>query len=260
MIALDELSTQAPPKTRRRAERRAMRKPKSHVNVGEAERAASVAAGGILLALGLVRRSIPGMLIAGIGGALAYRGASGRSYLYDALGVNTAKRGIHIEQAFLISKPAEELYRFWRDFRNLPGIMTHLERVDVLDDTRSFWVARAPAIAGGKVEWHAEITRDDPNELIAWRSLPDSQVDNAGQIRFKRAMGDRGTEVHVYLEYNPPAGRLGHWAATLFGESPQQQIRDDLRNFKRLMETGEIPTIIGQPHGTCTSQGEEYSE
>jgi len=245
------------------------------VNVGEGERIASVAAGSILALLGLSRRSIPGVLLAGLGGALIHRGVTGHCYAYEALDMDTAgsgvesrkqqleriaRHGIHAEQVFLINRPADELYRFWRDFQNLPRIMTHLERVDVIDDLRSHWVARAPRLAGGTVEWDAEITADEPNSLIAWRSLPGADMDHAGQIRFARALGDRGTEVHVEMDYVPPAGRAGDWIARLFGKTAKRLIREDLRNFKRLMEVGEIPTIIGQPHGTCTGVGERYTE
>lgn len=238
------------------------------VNVGSGERAVSLAAGSILALLGLARKSLPGALVAGVGGGLIYRGATGHCPMYQALGINSAQadpadiaaRGIHVEQAYLINRSPEDLYGYWRNFQNLPGIMTHLERVEVLDDRRSHWVAKAPRIAGGSVEWDAEIMEDEPNSRIAWRSLPGSDVDTVGEIRFARAPGDRGTEVHVFMDYIPPAGRLGHWIATLFGEAPRRQMRDDLRNFKRLMETGEIPTIIGQPHGTCTGTGEIYSE
>jgi uncharacterized membrane protein len=237
--------------------------------VGSSERAISVTAGSILALAGLSRASLPGLLIAGVGGAMIFRGATGHCPAYEALGVDTARqsgnegspekqiadRGIHVEQAYLINRSPEDLYHFWRDFENLPGIMTHLQSVQVLDERRSHWIARAPKIAGGKVEWDAEITRDDPNQLIAWRSLPGSQIDCTGQIRFSKAMGDRGTEVHVFMDYVPPAGRLGHWVATIFGEAPRRQMRDDLRNFKRLKETGEIPTIIGQPRGTCLGRG-----
>jgi len=116
-------------------------------------------------------------------------------------------------------------------------------------------VADAPSIAGGSVSWDAEITHDEPNRFIAWRSLPGSQVEMVGAIRFARALGDRGTEVHVFINYIPPAGIIGHAIATLFGESPRRQMRYDLQNFKRLMETGEIPTTKGQPRGTCSGQG-----
>ncbi len=238
------------------------------VNVGPGERATSVAAGTVLALLGLGRRSLPGLLVAGVGGALIYRGATGHCHLYAAMGLDTAnrsgqdaeediaERGIHVEQAFLINRSPEDLYNYWRNFENLPRIMTHLESVRVLDERRSHWVAKAPRIAGGSVEWDAEITRDEPNSAIRWRSLPGSDIDTVGEIRFVPAMGDRGTETHVSMEYVPPAGRVGHWLATLFGLAPRRQMREDLRNFKRMMELGELPTIVGQPHGTCAGRGQ----
>ena len=243
-------------------------------NVGNNERIVSVAAGSILALAGLSRRSLPGLITAAIGGALIYRGTSGNCPVYGALDINTAEagsqtpqqledqldsRGIHVEQAFLINRSPEELYQYWRNFENLPRIMTHLQRVTVFDDRRSHWAAKAPRLAGGSVEWDAEITADEPNRRIAWRSLPGSDIECAGEIRFAKAMGDRGTEVHVFMDYVPPAGKVGHWIATLFGEAPRRQMRDDLRNFKRLMEIGEIPTVAGQPRGTCTGQGTRES-
>lgn len=245
---------------------------KREPNVGNVERFASVAAGSLLAALGLSRRSVSGVLTAGVGAALIYRGVTGYCHAYGAMDVDTAHRkgeraarspeeitrqGIHVEQSCLINKSPEELYEFWRHFENLPRIMNHLHSVRVLDDRRSHWVAKAPRIAGGEVEWDAEITRDEPGSVIAWRSLPGGQIDSVGEIRFRQAMGDRGTEVHVSMDYIPPAGQLGHWMATLFGEAPQRQMREDLRNFKRIMEVGEILTIEGQPRGTCTGMGRE---
>jgi len=244
------------------------------VNVGSGERAVSVLSGAAVALLGLSRGSLPGLVCAVVGGGLIYRGVSGNCPAYSALGLNTAgasqdgqsaeqdvaERGIHVEQAFLVNRSAEELYAYWRNFENLPRIMSHLEQVRVTDDKRSHWVAKVPRILGGSVEWDAEITRDEKNSLIAWRSLPGSDIDTVGQIRFTGAMGDRGTEVHVFMDYVPPAGKLGHWAATLFGQHPRRQMREDLRNFKRIMEIGEIPTIQGQSRGTCTGQGKREGE
>lgn len=238
-------------------------------NIGGGERAVSIAAGAILAAIGIARRSGPGLLTAAVGGALLYRGVSGRCPVYRALEINTsaraddleeriARRGIHVEQAFLINRPPEELYQYWRNFEHLPGIMSHLKQVRALDGQRSHWIAHAPRMAGGSVEWDAEITHDEPNKSIAWRSLPGADVDNAGEVRFTPAPGDRGTEVHVTMSYLPPAGRVGHWIARLFGSDADQEIRDDLRSFKRVMEIGEALTIDGQPHGTCTGVGRRY--
>jgi len=180
----------------------------SRVNVGNWERATSVAAGSILALSGLNRRSIPGLVIGAVGGAMIYRGVTGHCHAYQALDIDTAnedgrdaaqhafERGIAIETAMLIGRPAEQLYAFWRDFANLPKILGHIESVTVEDGgKRSHWVAKAPLVAGGRVEWDAEVTADEPNQRIAWQSVGGNTVDTAGEIRFEKAPGDRGTEV-----------------------------------------------------------------
>lgn len=230
----------------------------SNANVGGTERIISVAAGAILGGFAATRRGWPGLIAGVLGGGLIVRGATGYCPAYAAMNVEPPSqedRGTHVEQTFIINRTPEELYSYWRNFENLPNIMTHLKEVRVIDARKSHWVAKAPRIVGGSVEWDAEVINDEPNRLIAWRSLPVSQVDNAGAIRFAKALGDRGTEVHVFINYVPPAGIIGHAIATAFGENPRRQMRDDLRNFKRLMETGEIPTTQGQSRGMCSGRG-----
>ena len=149
-----------------------------------------------------------------------------------------ADHGIAVQQRVTVNRPPEEVYAFWRNFENLPRFMHHLEEVRVLDGRRSHWTARAPA--GTSVAWDAETTDDRPNELIAWRSVEGADVPNEGEVRFVRAAGGRGTEVHVRLRYEPPAGKLGALVAKLFGEEPNQQVAGDLRRFKQVLETGEV--------------------
>jgi uncharacterized membrane protein len=233
-------------------------------NVGDTERKVSVAAGAALAVLGLARRDLRGLLLAGVGGGLVYRGATGHCYTYDALGINTAEdqsssgaqgasHEIHVTETFLIDKSREELYKFWRNLENLAAIMTHLQSVTVIDDRRSHWVADAPAIAGGSVEWDAEITEDVSNSRIAWRSLANSDIETRGSVQFSIAPGKRGTIVRVEMEYSPPAGRVGALVAKLFGNDPERLIREDVRNFKRIMEIGDVLTIEGQPRGSCAA-------
>jgi uncharacterized membrane protein len=228
----------------------------SEVNVGDYERLASAVGGPLLALYGLGQRSPLGLGLALVGGALMYRGVTGHCHVYQALGMNTAESAggpLHVERSLTINRPTDDLYVFWRDFANLPRFMKHLESVTVSDGRRSHWVARGPA--GSTVEWDAELVEDQPNTLITWRSLPDAQVDNAGSVRFERATNGRGTVVRVSLDYNPPAGALGAAVAKLFGEEPGQQIADDLRRLKSLMETGEIPTTAGQPAGRRSAIG-----
>jgi uncharacterized membrane protein len=145
---------------------------------------------------------------------------------------------VHVQESITVGRPPEEVYRFWRDFEHLPEFMEHLESVRVLDQRRSHWRARAPA--GSSVEWDAEIVDDRPNELISWRSVSDADVPNMGTVRFVRAPGDRGTEIHVELRYDPPGGKAGALVAKLFGEEPGQQVKGDLRRLKQVLETGEV--------------------
>jgi uncharacterized membrane protein len=154
---------------------------------------------------------------------------------------------IEVKRSVTIDKPAADLYQYWRNFDNLPGFMQHLESVEVLDNRRSRWVAKAPF--GKKVEWEAEITEDTPNERISWRSIDGADVTNYGSVRFMPAAGNRGTVVQVHFQYKPPAGLIGATAARLFGEEPELQVTDDLRAFKQMMELGEVVISEGSLEG-----------
>jgi uncharacterized membrane protein len=162
-----------------------------------------------------------------------------------ALELSKGESPLHVNRSILINRPAEELYAFWRDFEQLPGFMRHLVSVTTLDEKRSRWVAKGPA--GRTVAWEAEITLERPNELISWRSLPGSEVYNAGTVRFEPEPAGRGTFVRVNLEYEPPGGVAGAFVAKLFGEEPRQQLQNDLHQFKRIMEAGELLTTETQP-------------
>ena len=229
----------------------------TRVNVGDAERWVCALGGGALAAYGLTRGTLGGLFLAALGGGLLYRGLSGHSELYRALGINTAcvphsprasiaaGCGVRVDVTLTVNRPPQELWRFWRNLENLPRVMSHLERVENRGNKRSHWVARGPM--GVSPEWDAEIITERENELIGWRSLPGSQVDTAGSLHFKPAPGGRGTEIRVELKYDPPGGQLTHWFASLFGEDAGRQIDEDLRRFKQMMESGQVASPAGQP-------------
>ena len=146
-------------------------------------------------------------------------------------------RGTLVRRTITVRQTPAEVYGFWRDLRNLPRLMEHLESVEPLEGNRSRWRARAPV--GTTVEWEAEIVEDRPGELISWRSVEGSEVDNLGTVRFTPAPGDQGTEIQVELRYDPPAGKLGAVVAKLTGQAPEQQVASDLRRLKQVLETGE---------------------
>lgn len=175
--------------------------------------------------------------------------------LYTALrttrgGRVTGRNRVH--GAVTINRTMEEAYRFWHDFENLPRFMYHLQSVRMTGVRQSHWTAKAPA--GRSVQWDAEVVEDRPNELIRWRSTEGATVPNSGSVRFMRAAGGHGTEVRVELEYSVPGGKLGAMVAKVFGENPQQQVCDDLRRFKQVIETGEIVRSDGSPQGSSMQQ------
>lgn len=240
------------------------------VNVGRTERWLSMLAGGAMAAYAVRRRSTEGGVAALAGAALLYRGATGHCHVYQALGINRGDgaavgrgtgaiadcgsdtrrqlggaRGIHVEESVTINRPVAEVFRFWRNFENLPKFMQHLESVSMREEGISHWVATGPA--GTTVEWDARIINEIDSKLIGWQSLEGSMVSTAGSVNFDET--EHGTRVRVHLQYNPPGGKLGAAIAWLFGEEPRLQVREDLRRFKALLETGEIPTTAGQSRG-----------
>jgi uncharacterized membrane protein len=210
------------------------------IDVRHLERWVPIAAGSAIAAYALYRALGPRRHHGnGKGtGMIANRGSDTRQQL-------GGRHGTHVEQSIVINRPAAELYRFWRDFENLPKFMKHLESVAIRDGGVSHWVAKGPG--GMHVEWDARIINDVDDRIIAWQSLSGSRIATAGSVNFDET--DRGTEVRVHFQYRPPAGKLGSAVAWLFGEEPGIQVRDDLRRFKQLMETGEIATTEGQPSG-----------
>lgn len=219
---------------------------RSGVNVGNTERWISAVAGAALLVVGLRKRRWRRVLWP-MGGSLVGRALTGKSAVNRALGRNIGRSagrtspvssldagsGIRVERSVLVDRAPEELFRFWRNFTNLPRFMDNLEAVTILDENRSHWVAKGPA--GTRVEWDAAIHNEIEPELIAWRSLPGADVDQAGSVHFTPAPGG-GTEVRVVLLYRPPAGKVGDIVGKVFGENPARDIGDDLRRFKQVME------------------------
>ncbi|WP_188194780.1 SRPBCC family protein [Nonomuraea sp. SYSU D8015] len=154
--------------------------------------------------------------------------------------VTAGGRTMRLERSVTINRPVSEVFSFWRDFTNLPRFMTHLDRVEVLDERHSHWVAKAPM---GHVAWDAEIIAEEQDRMIAWRAIGAPGVPNAGQVTFAAAPGGRGTEVRVRLAYRPPGGAVGVALARLAGREPDQQVREDLRRLKQVLECGEVIAV-----------------
>jgi len=190
-----------------------------------------------------------------VGGATA--AAAGAAALDALAAARTAKSGqtgepAEATRAITVNRSREDVYAYCTTSRTFRRSCTTWRRSATNGDRRSHWTAKAPA--GRTVEWDAEVTHDLANELISWRSLRGADVPNFGSVRFSPAPGDRGTEVKVTVHYDLPAGRLGKAVAGLLGESPEQQVTDDLRRFKQVMETGQVVRSEGSPQGTSAKQ------
>jgi len=188
-----------------------------------------------LIVYGLTRRSKAGAALAAAGGLLAYKAAN----------ASPARADTHA--VFLVNASPDQAYTLWRNLAGLPRFMVHLKSVRELDSRRSEWVALGPGQR--EVRWTAEIAEDIPNQRIAWNSLPESEIYTSGSVDFRADPRGRGTFVSVNLKYGVPGGPLVAGAAALVGKNPEFMVRDDVRRFKQLLETGEIPTTRGQTHG-----------
>ena len=161
--------------------------------------------------------------------------------------VDEVARDVHLAKSITIGRSPADVYRFWRDFENLPRFIKGLESVSARGPNVYHWVVKGPG--GTQYEWDAEIYNEKENELIAWRTVNGADVANAGTIRFDPATNNRGTFVNVVVNYNPTAGKIGQLLAKLTGKEPEQLIEQNLHRLKQLLETGEIATIEGQSSG-----------
>ncbi len=234
-----------------------------NINVGDSERVISVIGGSALLLYGMFRRGLRGTLTTLLGGLLLYRGTVGRCPVYQSLGVSTARspqelarmrhqQGVKLDESIVVNKTPQEAYQFWHDFSNMSRFMNYVEQVQDQGGGRSHWVAQVPG--GIRMEWDAELIKDKPNDMISWQSVPGSDVNQAGSVHFEPTPDGRGTRVELHLDYVPPAGPLGHAVVNLLGPDPMNQIKENMRRFKELLETGEIPTTQGQPTGSPQAQ------
>lgn len=225
------------------------------LNLTRVDRWGYVAGGLALLAWGLGRRDLAGAGLAGTGGWLLYQAYTGENPMFRPLGIRVnpepaepdATETIVVEETVTIGVPRQDVYRFWRDLGNLPRVAPQLRNLEMRDERRSFWRVDMPG--GATVEWEAEITRDEPGRVLAWRTTRDRTLTHFGDVQFRDAPGNRGTTVAVHLEYVPPAGSLGTAVARMMGQAPRSLVRETLRRVRQLIETGEIPTTDGQPAG-----------
>jgi uncharacterized membrane protein len=170
------------------------------------------------------------------GGYLAYRGVTGHCDVYSLAGkrkLPDTVKNINIRTMVTVNKPRNEVYSFWRKLSNLPLFMSHLKKVEVIDEKRSHWEAKIPGDVI-KLEWDAEIVKEIEGELLGWNSLPHASIQNAGKVEFRDA-DESGTEIRVVITYRAPFGDVGEGITSLFNLF-EKMIKNDVKNFKRYIE------------------------
>src|SRR4051795_13564240 len=189
---------------------------------------------------------LPGVSRVGRGNGWAPRQAAPAT-LPVPRAIAARRRRMDLTATTTIRRPRSEVYAFWHQFENLSTFMAHLDDVRSTGGGRSHWAATAPF--GRTVEWDAETDEDVPDEKIGWHSVGEADVPNRGKVFFVPAPDGVSTEVHVVMAYDIPGGALGKAVAKYFGEEPNQQLDDDLRRLKQVLETGEVVRSDGAPYG-----------
>jgi len=222
--------------------------PTGKENIDQGERIVSVLAGSWLLYKSLKnmgKHPLIGLQGAAAAGLMLYRGATGVCPVYQQIGKDTTDpQAINITENITVNVPADKVYAYWRAFSNLPKFMTHLKSVEELSSEVSVWTANTP---GGLIDlkWNAEITREEVGEYIGWHSLEDSMIDNAGKVEFRETLNGTGTELHIEIDYFPPAGSVGRGITRLFNGAFERMIREDIQNFKAHVETEDFKRYAG---------------
>jgi uncharacterized membrane protein len=225
----------------------------ARMNAAERSVWGSLALGIAGLALGTKHGSLGRTALLALSGGLATLAVTGVSPLYNAVKLRQNEQGeILVSEAVTVGKTPAEVYARWRDFSRLPDFMEMLETVEVLHGNLSRWTVMGPT---GKVSFEAEMTADEPGKRIAWRTRPGSGVQHSGEVTFRPAPGERGTEVLAKYSYAPPAGAAGAALARMLNHEPGQRTRDDLMRLKWILELGYIPTAKGQTSGRIHHAG-----
>jgi uncharacterized membrane protein len=231
-------------------------------NVPDNERVITGIGGALLGLMSLRHGGITGLLGLAAGGALVARAVTGHCPAYERLGMDDQERQLADRQGWqsaavtretiTINRPREQIYSFWRNVSNLSKVMSHVERIDLLDSKRSHWVVALPF--GKSIEFDSQVTEDRPNERIAWRADEHADLRNSGWVEFREAPGGRGTDVIVQLSYEPPGGEIGRMAARAWPNSPGALLKNDLRQLKQKIESGELG-LTGGGSGSASVSG-----
>ena len=139
-----------------------------------------------------------------------------------------------LQESVEVNAPASECYDQWMRFEEFPQFMVHVKSVTRQGDRRWHWIVDGPL--GKKLEWDAEMDGNERDRIISWHSVSEPEVGVQGAVLFEE-LSPGLTRITSTIQYEPPAGVMGELVGQVFS-NPQQMVRQDLDNFKKLMESG----------------------
>jgi uncharacterized membrane protein len=200
------------------------------------KRLIAVSSGGALILVGIATRGVFGTAAGIVGLGFCTRGLTNLRFR-RLIGLQRTPPIIPIQKTLTVHAPLEHVYDFWTHYEQFPRFLPHIREVRWITPDHSRWVVTGPL--GIPVWWEARVTRLVPNELLAWDTLPGSQVAHSGSVRFESG-ANMSTRLDIQFAYTPPGGVLGHLLATLLGANPKHLMDRDLVCFKSLLEDGKI--------------------
>lgn len=135
-----------------------------------------------------------------------------------------------------VEVPRRDVFRYWSNFENFPNFMQNVEEVRMTGRDSSHWKVKGPL--GKSVEFEANTTEMNPERGIGWNTTG-GEVMTSGEVRFEETSPNR-TRIDVTMNYSdPPGGAVGEAVASLLS-NPEKSLDQDLANFARIVERGEL--------------------
>jgi uncharacterized membrane protein len=133
-----------------------------------------------------------------------------------------------VEATIEVDQPVSAVYNQWTQFEEFPKFMAGVRNVRQIDDTHLHWQAE---VFGKDEEWDAEITEQEPDKRISWKSI--SGPSNAGTVRFE-PIGENRTRVRLVMSYAPDGAV--ETAGSALG-AVNAQLRTSVQQFKSFIES-----------------------
>ena len=171
-------------------------------------------------------------------------GMLARSFAPSNRGEANSWQCVEFHKTLTIAAPPEKVFGFLTRPENWLRITNKIRNLRWHGEDA---FAKDIALAGINLTCSERISCLKENECFMTDSLPDSMISYHKELHFEKA-GDDHTRLHLKFSYSPPAGAIGHAAASMFGLDAKSFFDDFLMRAKNFLETGM------QPHDVARAQ------